>query len=106
MAELVRYGDARGVGVLAWFHSDRLWTAAQRALEFDRLQEWGVRGIKVDFMDSDDQATFQWYDDILAETAQRHLLVNFHGSTIPHGMQRTWPHIMSYEAVHPVFKAE
>lgn len=97
--ELVRYAQARDVEVLAWFHSDRLKTREQRDEWFDKLQAWGVRGIKVDFMDSDSQETFRWYDDILAETAQRHLLVNFHGSTIPKGMQRTWPHVMSYEAV-------
>ncbi|WP_146197167.1 glycoside hydrolase family 97 catalytic domain-containing protein [Serinibacter arcticus] len=97
--ELVRYAEARGVGVLAWFHSDRLWTREQRDSWFDRLQEWGVRGIKVDFMDSDDQETFRWYDDILAETAERQLMINFHGSTIPHGVQRTWPNAVTFEAV-------
>lgn len=97
--ELVRYAQARDVEILAWFHSDRLQTRAQRDEWFDKLQDWGVKGIKVDFMDSDSQQTFRWYDDVLAETAERHLLVNFHGSTIPKGLQRTWPHVMTYEGV-------
>ncbi|MFC8599093.1 glycoside hydrolase family 97 catalytic domain-containing protein [Isoptericola sp. NPDC057191] len=97
--ELVRYAQARDVEILAWFRSSTLWTKAQRNEWFDKLQDWGVKGIKVDFMDSDSQATFRWYDDIMSETADRHLLLNFHGSTIPKGLQRTWPHVMAYEGV-------
>ena len=97
--EVVRYARARGVDVLLWFP----WTALDSAAERDRMlpliRSWGVAGVKVDFMDSDTQARFQWYDDILAATAARHLMVNFHGATIPRGLQRTWPHVMSLEAV-------
>jgi len=97
--EVVRYARARGVDVLLWFH----WTALDSAAERDRtlplIKSWGVAGVKVDFMDSDTRARFQWYDDILAATAARHLMVNFHGATIPRGLQRTWPHVMSLEAV-------
>ena len=50
-------------------------------------------------MDSDSQARFQWYDDILAATAARKLMVNFHGATVPRGVQRTWPHVMTLEAI-------
>ncbi len=106
--ELVRYAQARGVEVIVWFHwSDSarnnglggLRTVAERKAWFDRLTQWGVKGIKVDFMESDGQATFQWYDDILADTAEYHLMVNFHGATLPKGIQRSWPQIMSYEGV-------
>lgn len=97
--ELVQYAGARGVRINVWFHSNRLWSKAQRTEWFAKLKQWGVNGIKVDFMESDSQATFQWYDDILKETAANHLTINFHGSTIPRGMQRTWPQIMSYEGV-------
>lgn len=51
-------------------------------------------------MDSDTRERYQWYDEILKATAERELLVNFHGSTIPNGIQRTWPQVMSMEAVH------
>jgi len=97
--ELVRYANARGVDVIAWFHSNSLQTKAARTEWFSKLSDWGVTGIKVDFMDSDSQATFKWYDDILEETAAAHLMINFHGATLPKGMQRTWPQIMSYEGV-------
>jgi hypothetical protein len=58
-----------------------------------------VVGTKIDFMDSDSQSRFQWYDAILTATSSRQLMVNFHGATIPRGMQRTWPHVMTFEAV-------
>jgi alpha-glucosidase len=96
---LTRYANAKGVQTIAWFHSDSLWTQEQRDHWLPLLKEWGVAGIKVDFMDSDSQETHQWYDAILADTARRHLMINFHGAALPHGLQRTWPHIMGYEAV-------
>ncbi|NED90518.1 glycosyl hydrolase family 98, partial [Streptomyces sp. SID11233] len=59
----------------------------------------GVVGVKVDYMYSDAQSTFQWYDAILRDTAEQHLMIDFHGATIPRGLQRTWPQVMSVEGV-------
>ena len=64
------------------------------------MKEWGAAGLKIDFMDSDSQERFRWYDDILRDTARHRLLVNFHGATLPKGVQRTWPHVMTLEAVY------
>jgi hypothetical protein len=97
--DVVRYARARGVDVLLWFRWTDLQTPQQRDTVLPMLRSWGVAGVKVDFMDSDSQATFQWYDAILQATAAEHLMVNFHGATIPRGLQRTWPHVMSVEAV-------
>ncbi|MGW1655897.1 glycoside hydrolase family 97 catalytic domain-containing protein [Streptomyces atratus] len=98
--ELVRYGRERGVGIQVWIHHRDLDTAEERAQWLPTLEKWGVKGVKIDFMDSEAQETFRWYDEILPETAAHHLLVNFHGSTIPKGIQRTWPHVMSLEGVN------
>jgi alpha-glucosidase len=97
--ELVRYARARGVEILLWFHWNRLDTAEERDTTLPLVKSWGVRGVKLDFMESDTQARYQWYDTVLAKTAELELMVNFHGSTIPHGLARTWPHIMTMEAV-------
>jgi hypothetical protein len=97
--ELTRYARARGVEVILWFHWTRLDTAEERDTVLPQVRSWGVRGVKLDFMESDTQARYQWYDAVLAKTAELRLMVNFHGSTIPHGLARTWPHIMSMEAV-------
>lgn len=96
---LVRYARARGVEVILWFHWNRLDTAEKRDAVLPMVKRWGVRGVKIDFMESDSQARYQWYDAVLAKTAELHLMVNFHGSTVPHGLARTWPHIMSMEGV-------
>ncbi|MEV4315242.1 glycoside hydrolase family 97 catalytic domain-containing protein [Actinocrispum sp. NPDC049592] len=98
--ELARYSRAKGVDILLWFHWTRLDTAAERQNLLPLVKSWGVRGIKVDFMESDSQARYQFYDALLADAARLKLMVNFHGSTIPHGLARTWPNIMSMEAVH------
>lgn len=100
MPELIAYARERGVDVLLWVHYTDLDTAAERAEFLPRVKEWGAAGLKIDFMDSDSQERFRWYDDILEDTARYRLLVNFHGATLPKGVQRTWPHVMSLEAVY------
>ena len=87
--ELVRYARARGVDVLLWFDWNDLRTQQQRDAWLPKLKAWGVAGIKVDYMDSDSQSRFQWYDAILRDTAKAKLMIDFHGATIPRGLQRT-----------------
>ncbi|WP_158846006.1 glycoside hydrolase family 97 catalytic domain-containing protein [Saccharothrix deserti] len=97
--ELIRYARAKGVEVLLWFRWSDLDTPAERDSVLPEVARWGARGVKLDFMESDSQARYQWYDAVLAKTAELRLMVNFHGSTIPHGLARTWPHVMTMEAV-------
>ncbi|MFH8897767.1 glycoside hydrolase family 97 catalytic domain-containing protein [Streptomyces coeruleorubidus] len=99
MPELVDHARAKGVGIIVWIHQRDLDTPEERAQWLPTLERWGVKGVKIDFMDSEAQPMLQWYDAILRETAAHHLMVNFHGSTIPKGMQRTWPHVMTLEGV-------
>ncbi|SFQ98217.1 NPCBM-associated, NEW3 domain of alpha-galactosidase [Lentzea waywayandensis] len=103
--ELVRYASARGVGIHTWVRFSSVDTAEKRADYLPWLHRWGVRGLKIDFMDSDGQERYRWYDEILPETARMHFLVNFHGATLPHGVHRTWPHVMTTEAVHGAEKS-
>ncbi|MEV7862697.1 glycoside hydrolase family 97 catalytic domain-containing protein [Streptomyces hirsutus] len=100
MPELIDYARKRGVRVLLWAHYTDLDTAAERAEFLPRVKKWGAAGLKIDFMDSDSQERFRWYDDVLRDTARHELLVNFHGATLPKGIQRTWPHVMTLEAVY------
>ncbi len=97
--DLIRYARARGVEILLWLHWNDLDTQSERDSVLPRLQSWGAKGVKLDFMESDSQVRYQWYDAVLAKTAELRLMVNFHGSTIPHGLARTWPHVMTMEAV-------
>lgn len=99
MPELVRYARARGVGIFVWVHYTGLDTAAERDEKLPLWRSWGVVGLKIDFMESDGQARMKWYDAILAATARNHLMIDFHGATIPRGTERTWPQVMTSEAV-------
>ena len=74
-------------------------TAEVRQKELKWLKEIGVSGIKVDFFGGDKQATMQLYMDIMKDTAEYGLLCNFHGATLPRGWQRTWPNMVTTEAV-------
>ncbi|MFJ8362869.1 glycoside hydrolase family 97 catalytic domain-containing protein [Streptomyces sp. NPDC093984] len=99
MPELVRYAAAKGVGIHVWLHYTLLTDPAEREKWLGRLERWGVKGVKIDFMDSESQERMRWYDDVLESTARHHLMVNFHGSTVPKGIQRTWPQVMTMEGV-------
>ncbi|WBB64105.1 glycoside hydrolase family 97 catalytic domain-containing protein [Streptomyces sp. WMMC500] len=102
--ELVRYARAKGVDILLWYRWWEVDTPEEMDTVFGELNDWGVKGVKVDFMNQGDGdpegvGRHAWYEDVLAATAEHELLVNFHGATIPKGIQRTWPHLMTYEAV-------
>jgi alpha-glucosidase len=94
---LTAYGRERGVGVILWVVWKTLDDQLQPAL--DQFEKWGVKGIKVDFMQRDDQPTIGFYHRICREAARRKLLVDFHGAIRPALMTRTWPNLMSTEGV-------
>jgi alpha-glucosidase len=111
MKELVDYARGKGVGILAWYNSSGDWndtpytpksallTRTSRAREFARLKGLGVKGVKVDFFGGDGASMQAYYLDLLKETADAGLLVNFHGATLPRGWARTYPNLMTTEAV-------
>ncbi|MCI3273837.1 glycoside hydrolase family 97 protein [Streptomyces cylindrosporus] len=99
MPQLVDYARAKGVGIVVWIHQRDLDTPEERAQWLPTLERWGVKGVKIDFMNSEAQSMLQWYDAILKDTAAHHLMIDFHGSTIPKGIQRTWPQVMTLEGV-------
>ncbi|WP_433454974.1 glycoside hydrolase family 97 catalytic domain-containing protein [Streptomyces sp. CA-142005] len=99
LPRLVDYARAKGVGIVVWIHQRDLDTAEERAQWLPTLERWGVKGVKIDFMNSESQSMLQWYDTVLRETAAHHLMIDFHGSTIPKGIQRTWPQVMTMEGV-------
>jgi alpha-glucosidase len=93
--ELVEYADQRDVDIILWsFARDFNETRARQ------WAEWGVKGAKLDFIDSDRQAALQeFYDPFYELTARYKLMLNFHGATKPAGAHRTWPHYLTREAV-------
>ncbi|MGW2346528.1 glycoside hydrolase family 97 catalytic domain-containing protein [Streptomyces sp. NPDC001661] len=99
MPRLVDYARKRGVKILVWADHDDLATVRQRDRLLPLWKKWGVAGVKIDFISSDRQPAMRWYDDVLRQTADLHLMVSFHGTTAPRGLQRTWPQLMTSEAV-------
>jgi hypothetical protein len=99
MPALVSYAAGKNVGIIVWSHWNDLDTKAERDAKLPLWRGWGVRGIKVDFMLSDSQARMKFYDEITLAAAANRLMVNFHGGTIPRGQRRTFPHVMTHEAV-------
>jgi len=97
MNELFSYAKKKNVGIVLWC----VWYTLDRQLTeaLDQFQKWGVAGIKVDFMDRDDQDIVNYYERVAKETAKRHLLVNFHGAYKPTGLERTYPNVINREAV-------
>jgi hypothetical protein len=59
----------------------------------------GVKGVKIDFFAGDGKSMIAYYIDILNDAAAAGLLVNFHGATLPRGWARTFPNLMTAEAV-------
>jgi alpha-glucosidase len=106
MAELVRYGRERGVGILVWhaYKDNRkdgpgLTTPAAREAFLRRCAEAGVQGVKIDFFDAESKALVGVREEILRVAAQHRLAVNFHGVNKPTGEPRTWPNEVTREGI-------
>jgi alpha-glucosidase len=95
--ELVRYGATKNVKVWIWLHSAEVMRQMKEA--FALYDKWGVAGLKIDFINRDDQEGIQFYYDVAREAAAHHLMVDFHGASKPWGIERTYPNVMSYEGV-------
>jgi len=95
--ELVDYGKERGVGIILWVVWKSLDDKMTEAL--DQFREWGAKGIKIDFMQRDDQWMVNFYEKVARECAARELLVDYHGAYKPAGLDRAYPNVISYEGV-------
>lgn len=97
MPKLVAYGNKRGVGIILW----SVWRTLDRQMPqvMQQLERWGIKGVKVDFMDRDDQAVVDFYWRCAAMAASHHLLVDFHGAHKPTGIMRAYPNVVNFEGV-------
>ena len=97
MPELLAYARAKNVGIILW----AVWKTLADQLEpaLAQFERWGIKGLKVDFMQRDDQPVIDFYHRVAREAAQRKMLVDFHGGQRPALMTRTWPNIISTEGV-------
>ena len=95
--EIIRYAREKNVGIILWVVWKTLDDQLHEAL--DQFEKWGVKGIKVDFMQRDDQWMVNYYHKIAQEAAKRHLLVDFHGAYKPTGLRRAYPNVLTREGV-------
>ncbi len=110
--DAVAYAKSKNVKPLIWYNSSVGWVDGaptpkfrlnkpeDREKEFAWCEKIGVAGVKIDFFSGDDQRNMDYCIALLESAARHHLLVNFHGATIPRGWQRTWPNLMSTEGVY------
>lgn len=96
---LVEYSRSKNVGIWLWEHSKNLRDLNKRRTFFKHCHDLGITGLKIDFFDHEAKAVVDLYQDILKETAELKLMVDFHGANKPTGQERTWPNEMTREAV-------
>lgn len=96
LQELIKYGQERNVKIVLWL----TWLTVENHFElFKTFADWGVAGVKIDFMDRSDQWMVNFYERVAREAAKHHLFVDFHGAFKPAGLERRFPNILSYEGV-------
>ena len=110
--DAVRYTREKGVKPMIWYNSSVGWVNGapgpkyrlnkpeDREREFAWCERIGVAGVKIDFFSGDNQMNMDYSIDLIECAAKHHLLVNFHGATIPRGWQRTYPNLLTTEAVY------
>ena len=110
--DAVNYAKSKGIKPLIWYNSSVGWVDGaptpkyrlnkpeDREKEFAWCEQIGVAGVKIDFFSGENQKNMDYCIDLLESAARHHLLVNFHGATIPRGWQRTYPNLMSTEGVY------
>lgn len=94
---MVKYAKERNVGLWIWIHYRDVVRQMDEA--FPLYEKWGVAGLKIDFVERDDQQGTAFYYRVAEKAAEHHLMLDFHGSTKPTGLSRTYPNILGYEAV-------
>lgn len=98
MEALSAYAASKNVGIILWTS----WVVLDQQLDaaLDLFAKWGIKGIKVDFMQRDDQVMVNYYERVAKAAAARKILVDFHGAYKPAGLQRTYPNVLSFEGVY------
>src|SRR5208283_5449754 len=99
LPELIAFGKERNVRVWLWFHFNDFIDSAVYKRDFPMYAKWGIAGLKIDFIDRDDQFAVKWYEDVARTAAENHLLIDFHGAFKPTGLERAWPNQITREGI-------
>jgi len=97
--EIIEYARIKNVKIILWLYSSDANRNSAYKEAFPLYNKWGVAGVKIDFMDRDDQQMVNWYHDIIKYAAENKLLIDFHGAYKPDGIIRTYPNMITREGV-------
>ena len=97
MPELLRYAQEKNVHLWLWSH----WKSVDKYMDqaFPLFEKWGIAGVKIDFMNRDDQEMTRWYRHVVELAARHHLMIDYHGAFKPDGLRRTYPNLVTREGV-------
>jgi len=98
LKKVVDHATAKGVGIWVWIHWQEIDDTGIEET-FARLEKWGVKGVKTDFLNRQDQGIVCWYERVCRAAARHHVMVNFHGAHKPTGTERTWPNNLTREGI-------
>lgn len=96
MPEILSYAKAKNVGL--WLSVN--WASVQLQMEpaFTLFEKWGIKGVRIDSMNRDDQWMVDFYHRVAKAAAAHHLMLDFHGAYKPDGLSRTWPNVITRQA--------
>jgi len=95
--EVIRYGKEKGVDIWLWAVFSTM--SQDPCTYMDTLASWGATGLKIDFFERDDDQAMFWYEEFARLAAERHLMLDYHGCSKPYGLNRTYPNVLTFEAV-------
>ena len=96
LPEIIAYGKSKGVGVILWLP----WLTVEHHMDlFKQFADWGIVGVKIDFMDRQDQWMVNFLERVAVEAAKNHIFVDFHGAFHPSGLDYKYPNILTFEGV-------
>jgi alpha-glucosidase len=99
LPDLISFAKERNVRIWLWFHFNDFIDSAVYKRDFPKYAAMGLVGLKIDFIDRDDQFAVKWYEDIAKVAAENHLMIDFHGAFKPSGLNRTWPNQITREGI-------
>ena len=96
LPELIRYAKSKNVGIFVWLP----WLTVEHNMElFQKFEEWGIVGTKIDFMDRQDQWMVDFYERVAKKAAEHHIMIDFHGAFHPSGLEYRYPNVLTYEGL-------
>ena len=96
LPELISYAKSKNVGIFVWLP----WLTVEHNMDlFEKFEEWGIVGTKIDFMDRQDQWMVDYYDRVAKEAAEHHIMIDFHGAFHPSGLEYRYPNVLTFEGV-------